>query len=571
MVILRKRAAILARVSTEDQVEGTSLDTQVEICMAEAQKRGYHITPADVFKEDGYSGALGINDRPILRNLWEKYQAGEYDAIFLYRQDRLARSVAILSALRDEALKPRRCGTKGEGFIFVQGGFEDTPEGRLFSNIQGSFAEYEREVIRLRTLTGKKKRAQEGKFFGTAELFGYQWNKEKQRWEIVEEEAKIVRLIYNWYVYGDGKSGPMGTVRVAEKLTQLGIPTPSQFRGVHRGKKGKPVTQWSETTVQRILTHTAYKGTNYFWRGDSIPVSQERVERAKAANSKDGWYAVDFPVIIDPLLWEKAQEKRVGARGGFNRKYPKPLLAGRINCGLCQHAYGIGYYNTGKTLVFKCNGRLKKNHLDGSPRCTSPILNGEALTEEVKSRIVKLLRSPEQMRTAIEEYVETLERRKEELETLLSPINEQLFQIQEKQRRLANVYLNGILSDEDYNRQQNELKEQELAIRQRYEQYSPEIDTIHKLEQNVAAVREAIEAEQFDVIYQPEEAAVTEELAFAIIRSRDPLRLTLGFPQKIMSWEELFDRLQIKLWVYQDRIEVRGIVPIEDIANPKCC
>lgn len=175
------------------------------------------------------------------------------------------------------------------------------------------------------------------------------------------------------------------------------------------------------------------------------------------------------------------------------------------------------------------------------------------------------------MRTAIEEYVETLERRKEELETLLSPINEQLFQIQEKQRRLANVYLNGILSDEDYNRQQNELKEQELAIRQRYEQYSPEIDTIHKLEQNVAAVREAIEAEQFDVIYQPEEAAVTEELAFAIIRSRDPLRLTLGFPQKIMSWEELFDRLQIKLWVYQDRIEVRGIVPIEDIANPKCC
>lgn len=163
---LIKRAAVLCRVSTEDQAEGTSLDTQAEICMEEAKRRGYHVTEEDIFKEDGYSGALGIDARPVLHQLWEKYQAGEYDAIFVYRQDRLSRSLALFAALRDEARKVRRCGLKGDGFIFVQGSNDDTPEGKLQSNILATFAEYEREVIKLRTVTGKKKLAKAGKYSG---------------------------------------------------------------------------------------------------------------------------------------------------------------------------------------------------------------------------------------------------------------------------------------------------------------------------------------------------------------------------------------------------------------------
>jgi len=45
--------------------------------MEEARRRGYHVTEEDIFKEDGYSGALGIDERPVLHQLWEKYQAGE--------------------------------------------------------------------------------------------------------------------------------------------------------------------------------------------------------------------------------------------------------------------------------------------------------------------------------------------------------------------------------------------------------------------------------------------------------------------------------------------------------------
>jgi len=90
-------------------------------------------------------------------------------------------------------------------------------------------------------------------------------------------------------------------------------------------------------------------------------------------------------------------------------------------------------YNKGTKLVFKCNGKLKQYHLDGSPKCDSPVLDGEAVTAEVKKRLIDMLQDKDQMRKAIEEYVGSLERRKEELETLLSPISEQISQLQEKQ------------------------------------------------------------------------------------------------------------------------------------------
>jgi site-specific DNA recombinase len=77
-------------------------------------------------------------------------------------------------------------------------------------------------------------------------------------------------------------------VRIAEKLTELGIPTPNQFRKTRKGRAGKMQAYWSDATVQRILTHTVYAGTNYLWRGDKMQVSPEQVEKIKKEKT-DGW------------------------------------------------------------------------------------------------------------------------------------------------------------------------------------------------------------------------------------------------------------------------------------------
>ncbi|MDK2820811.1 MAG: site-specific recombinase [Clostridia bacterium] len=132
-------------------------------------------------------------------------------------------------------------------------------------------------------------------------------------------------------------------VRIAEKLTELGIPTPNQLRKTRKGHAGKMQAHWGEAAIQRILTHTAYAGTNYLWRGDKVQLSPEQVEKVKK-EKVDRWHEVDFPPIIDKMLWEKVQEKRVKSRSGFNRKRLKPILAGRIFCGLCQRPFHDNKY-----------------------------------------------------------------------------------------------------------------------------------------------------------------------------------------------------------------------------------
>lgn len=548
-----KRAAIYARVSTEDQTDNTSFDTQVTDCRREAERRGYLTTEADVYLED-VSGAYGIDRRPVLRTVWEKYQTGFYDAIIVWHTDRLSRNLTVFTALVNSAREKRQCGTKGDGFIFARVPTEDTAEGRLLLNQLASFAEYERERIRLRTLTGKHSRAKEGAFFGGGELLGYQWNREKRRWEVVEEEANIVRLIYQMYVYGMDGEGPMGTMRIAERLQQLGIPTPNQMKGTRLGrpsKNGKVGEVWSETTVLRILTNTAYVGEHYFWR-ESKPITPESI--------KEEWIPVEFPAIVDRDLFEKAQEKRRNARGGFNRKKPRPLLAGRIRCGLCGHAYGVCV--NGKKDAYKCNGRLKKYHLDGSPRCTSPILLQEPFEQAVKELLLNALSSPESARKAVEEYLSSLERKKVELETILGPANEQLSTVQEKMRRLAKVYLSGVLSDEEYHREQEALREQEQAIRQRFERYGTEFDTLTNVQRHIEDVKAVLESGLFDVRYSGDEHVV-EEVAF--VRVKDEKHLTVGFPQRAITWEELLDLFQVTCWVYEDRIEVRGLFPLKNL------
>ncbi len=93
-------------------------------------------------------------------------------------------------------------------------------------------------------MTGKKKLAKAGKYSGGSQPFGYRWDDEKEEWVVREEEAKIVKLIFQWYVYGDESGQPLGMVRIAEKLTELGIPTPNQFRKTRKGRAGKMQAHW---------------------------------------------------------------------------------------------------------------------------------------------------------------------------------------------------------------------------------------------------------------------------------------------------------------------------------------
>ncbi len=135
------RVALYARVSTADQHP----DAQLHRLREYASARGLEV--AEEYVDRGVSGAK--DRRPALDRLVADARRRRFDALACAKLDRLARSVRHLTALGAdfEAL--------GVDLIVVDQAIDtSTPSGRLLFNVLGSIAEFERDLIRERTIAG---------------------------------------------------------------------------------------------------------------------------------------------------------------------------------------------------------------------------------------------------------------------------------------------------------------------------------------------------------------------------------------------------------------------------------
>jgi DNA invertase Pin-like site-specific DNA recombinase len=160
----RGRAAIYLRVSTGNQVHGTSIDSQRDQCRGAATRHGY--TVRGEFVDAGVSGAK--NARPALDELLAAVMAGEVDAVVIARLDRLGRSLLHLLTLI------RQLDAFGIRVISASDNIDTkTPAGRMMLQLLGVFAEFERERIRERSREGARRRVEDGGFVSSLPPFGY--------------------------------------------------------------------------------------------------------------------------------------------------------------------------------------------------------------------------------------------------------------------------------------------------------------------------------------------------------------------------------------------------------------
>lgn len=133
-----------ARVSTQDQ------DNAAQI--AALKKAGCE----KVFEEKESGGRW---DRPQLHKALEMMRAG--DELVVFKLDRLSRS------LRDLILLLERLDEIGASFASLTESIETkSAAGKMLFSILGSFAEFERELIRERTRTGLENAKRHGKTLG---------------------------------------------------------------------------------------------------------------------------------------------------------------------------------------------------------------------------------------------------------------------------------------------------------------------------------------------------------------------------------------------------------------------
>lgn len=144
------KVALYSRVSTSDQ---NTENQRIRLSeFAESKKWLY-----DSFEEIESTRKT----RPVKQSLMQKLRAKEYDAVLVYKLDRWARSSTELMLDTKELLD------KGIGFISLSDNLDfATASGKLHFQILSAFAEFERALIRERTLEGIKRAKLQGKQVG---------------------------------------------------------------------------------------------------------------------------------------------------------------------------------------------------------------------------------------------------------------------------------------------------------------------------------------------------------------------------------------------------------------------
>lgn len=378
------QALIYCRVSTSKQEEkGTSLDSQVDACIAHAKRLGY--TVGRVTKEV-FSGAE-LFDRPLLSRDRADIRGGMFQAVVTYAIDRLSRDVAHLAIVSDEV---ERAGGK---LIFVTEDLDSTPEGKLLQSVRGYVAEVERQKIRERCVRGRRQRALNGKIHraGTP-LYGYTVDRERGVRVINDNEAQIVRQIYGWVLEG------LPTRSIIKRLNQEGIPSPSE--GKRQFKDGRK-TFWGRGAVTRILTESAYKGAAVAWRYKGVR-GYEKGEKFYRIEQRDAseWITLPegtTPAIVTPEMWDAIQQKLKSNRGEEKRNVARPdLLRGHVFCGTCgRKMYGQSEH--GGYRIYRCPSRLTPAGDCGGKRIAAERCEGL-----VWAKVADLLRDPQTIKLELE-------------------------------------------------------------------------------------------------------------------------------------------------------------------------
>jgi len=145
-----KHLALYIRVSTSEQ----TVENQRIRVIEYAEKNGYTY---DIFEETESTRKT----RPVKQALLAKLRQSQYDAVVVYKLDRWARSSTEL------ILDTKELIDKGVGFISISDNLDfSTASGKLHFQILSAFAEFERELIRERTIEGLRRAKSQGKKVG---------------------------------------------------------------------------------------------------------------------------------------------------------------------------------------------------------------------------------------------------------------------------------------------------------------------------------------------------------------------------------------------------------------------
>ncbi|UUX33263.1 recombinase family protein [Fundicoccus culcitae] len=411
------RAVYYTRVSTAEQaISGYSLGAQKKVINDYCQQKGYLLVGG--YSDEGISGK-SIENRYQLQDLLDDSKEGLFDVVIIWKLSRLSRrlidTISIIEELQEnnvglESISEKTDFTSSTGWFMTQ--------------VMASMNEFERNVIAENVSLGHKSKALNGEWNGNRVL-GYdnlQNKTHKNTLVVNQDEAKIIKHIYNSYI------GGMGLRAIANDLNQQGYVT----------KKGNP---FSSVAVKDILENPVYCGDIVYGRNaKNIKELQGNPIKSKGKHE----------AIIDKTTWNKvAQLREIRSRNPEKSRTGANILTGIIKCPQCGGHMVINnsyYKKKDGTKVHKkyyvC-GTFKNK---GSSVCRGNGINAEIAEQKVADRLEGLLNSPDLIKHLLTKMKEENTVGKEQLKRKRLKTTEKIIKIQNN----VLVYQEKIESEPDF-------------------------------------------------------------------------------------------------------------------------
>ncbi len=443
-VIRKRRVAAYARVSTDSEEQANSYTAQVDY-YRQYIKSNPEWEYIDVYADEGITGT-STKKRDGFNRMVRDALNDKIDLILTKSVSRFARNtVDSLSTVRK--LKEVGC----EVYFEKENIYTLDSKGELLITIMSSLAQEEARNIASNTAWGRRKTFADGKVtFAYSSFLGYEMG-EDGKLRIVEEQAKIVRRIYDEYL--SGKT----SYDIATRLTVDGIPTPM--------KK----TKWQSSVIESILCNEKYKGDAILQKHFTVDFLTKKI-KPNEGELPQYYIENNHPPIIPPEKFEMVQEeiKRRAEAGGYMRSVSP--LSGRVMCGDCGGFYGrkVWHSNTPhRSYEWHCNNKFTKRKY-----CTTPTVKAEAIEKCFIEAFNNLL---EQKNEIAENYRLCLAAITDDTE-LVKQKDALDKQIEEETERTREFLFRRSKSDEDLEK-----------INEKYDEYLARLDALQKERQKVSS------------------------------------------------------------------------------------
>ncbi|GLO66290.1 recombinase family protein [Oceanobacillus kimchii] len=423
------KGIVYVRVSTHDQSEKYSLDSQVDLCV-ELGKKKYQYTD-DEFIVLIEAGEMGDNpNRPALNYAIELLEKGVGKKLFLLHPDRLSRYLNLQTQVSE------RVWNAGCDLEFVEIDLDpNNPESMLMFNIQGSIAQYNKAKILANSKRGRISKARKGQMSGLRRIYGYNFDKENDVLVVNEEEKEVFLDMVEMLLYKN-----MSCSRIAEELSLRNINAPNSDK-------------WYQASVTRILQNESYTGNFYYGKTEVV---QKNGKKKQVPKPKDEWILIKIPPLISYQTHLEIKEK---IKQHTTRKSGRPsenyLLKNLAKCGRCGGACGGGIISkTSKGIIryYACTNKNTRSYKVGTGekenRCKGRNWRVDEVDEFVWNYILAWLKNPEQI---IEEIFqengdsEKIEAAKSKVKKLKESKDEQ-----EKERKnYIKLFGSGMIRDEE--------------------------------------------------------------------------------------------------------------------------